>query len=213
MSVMKIYYTIYQVTNKVNGKIYIGQHKTKNLKDDYMGSGSALNEAFKKYGRENFIKEILFIYDNKYDMNKKEIEIVTEEFISSSNNYNIRLGGSNGGNSKETRQKMSTAKKGKKRNAHSDETKQKMSLTKKGKIFSKEHKQNLSLSKIGKKHSEEAKRNMSAAQKGKKSSEEAKRKLSSARLGRFWITDGNTNKVITGGSEIPNGFWKGQTRK
>lgn len=32
-------YYIYRITNKVNGKTYIGQHKYKDLNDGYMGSG------------------------------------------------------------------------------------------------------------------------------------------------------------------------------
>jgi group I intron endonuclease len=91
-----IYYTIYKVTNKVNGKIYVGSHKTKNLNDGYMGSGKYLNHAFQKYGLENFTKEILFIFNNPKDMYAKEAEIVNEEFLAESNTYNLKKGGFGG---------------------------------------------------------------------------------------------------------------------
>lgn len=48
---------IYKITNNINGKIYVGMNSTSN--DNYMGSGSILNTAKKKYGLENFTKEIL----------------------------------------------------------------------------------------------------------------------------------------------------------
>ena len=34
-----MYYTIYKISNKINGKIYIGSHKTKNLDDGYQRVG------------------------------------------------------------------------------------------------------------------------------------------------------------------------------
>jgi dissimilatory sulfite reductase (desulfoviridin) alpha/beta subunit len=60
---MKIYYLVYKLTNLVNDKIYIGCHMTKNLDDGYMGSGKRLGYAKKKYGIENFQKEILSIHE------------------------------------------------------------------------------------------------------------------------------------------------------
>jgi group I intron endonuclease len=90
------YYTIYKVTNKINGKIYIGSHKTKNLDDGYMGSGKYLTHALQKYGLENFTKEILFIFDNPKDMYAKEAEIVNDEFLTEENTYNLKRGGFGG---------------------------------------------------------------------------------------------------------------------
>lgn len=45
-------YTIYKTTNKIDGKIYIGKHETQDLKDGYLGSGTHLKRAIKKYGEE-----------------------------------------------------------------------------------------------------------------------------------------------------------------
>ena len=89
-------YTIYQITNNVNNKIYIGVHKTDNPYDCYMGSGRAIRNAIAKYGVSNFTKTILFTYDNAQDAFAKEAEIVTEEFISSDTNYNCKVGGRGG---------------------------------------------------------------------------------------------------------------------
>lgn len=91
-----MFYIIYKITNIINNKIYIGKHKTHNINDSYMGSGKYLHHAIKKYGIENFNKEILFQFNNESDMNKKEKEIVTEEFCLRNDTYNICPGGNGG---------------------------------------------------------------------------------------------------------------------
>jgi len=91
-----MYYTIYQTTCLLNNKKYIGKHVTKDLNDSYLGSGLMLINAIKKYGKENFKREILFVYDNEEDMNNKEKELITEEIILSDDYYNMALGGYGG---------------------------------------------------------------------------------------------------------------------
>lgn len=87
---------LYQITNLVNGKIYIGVHQTKCIVDRYMGSGTVLKEAFKKYGRKNFEKTILEFFGTTAEMYAREAEIVDEEFIKRDDTYNIKIGGKGG---------------------------------------------------------------------------------------------------------------------
>lgn len=87
-----IYFTIYKITNQVNGKFYIGMHKTTNLDDNYMGSGKRIKQALKKYGPENFVKEYLGIYDTDKKMKIAEkIYVVIDEL-----SYNLSKGGEGG---------------------------------------------------------------------------------------------------------------------
>ena len=51
---------IYKTTNKVNNKVYIGQHQAEIFEPDkYLGSGTLLRRAIKKYGKENFTVELI----------------------------------------------------------------------------------------------------------------------------------------------------------
>jgi hypothetical protein len=91
-----MHYTIYKITSIVDDKIYIGKHQTEDVNDSYMGSGILISRAIKKYGKENFTKEILYIFESEEEMNAKEAELVTEDFCSRNDTYNICPGGKGG---------------------------------------------------------------------------------------------------------------------
>ena len=87
------YYYLYQITNLINGKIYVGVHKTHNLQDGYMGSGILVTKAIAKYGLENFEKRILQTFETEHDMYQREAEVVTPSFVEREDTYNLTEGG------------------------------------------------------------------------------------------------------------------------
>lgn len=56
---MKKYNYVYITTNQLNGKQYVGSHCTDDIDDGYLGSGRYFVKAVKKYGKQNFSREIL----------------------------------------------------------------------------------------------------------------------------------------------------------
>lgn len=90
------YRYLYQITNLVNGKIYVGVHITNDLEDGYMGFGNVIKRAIKKHGLSNFKKDILEFFDSEEEMYAREKEVVTEEFLSRNDVYNLRRGGQGG---------------------------------------------------------------------------------------------------------------------
>ena len=90
-----------------------------------MGSGKTLIKAIKKYGRQNFSREIITICTSAENAFELETKIVNEDFVNKNCNYNIRVGGCG---TREvdlaTRYKIGRTQK-KSRLAVSDETKRK----------------------------------------------------------------------------------------
>ena len=91
-----MFYYLYEIKNTVNNKIYVGVHQTKDINDGYMGSGTVINKAYEKYGKEMFVKTILEYFDTREDMIRREKEIVNEDFLSRDDIYNVRRGGTGG---------------------------------------------------------------------------------------------------------------------
>ena len=111
---MSMYY-IYRITNKVNNKTYIGQHKYINKDDNYMGSGKLLKRAIKKYGIDNFEKEIIVHnIKTREEADKLEIYYIDYERKKGKSEYNITSGGEGfkGKHTEEAKKKIGLASKG-----------------------------------------------------------------------------------------------------
>lgn len=124
---------VYKTTNLVNGKIYVG--KDENNNPNYIGSGYALKPAIKKYGKENFKKEILEECSNSHELCKREMFwINTLNALDPKIGYNIAEGGT-GGNTfaGKTSEEM-------------DKIKQRINVAGKGRKFSESHRKLLAKS-------------------------------------------------------------------
>lgn len=86
-------YIVYKTINLVNGNFYIGVHKCRDEEDNYLGSGTALFRAIKKYGKNNFKRETLKSFSRETDALEYEKELVNEDLLISPNCYNIVIGG------------------------------------------------------------------------------------------------------------------------
>ena len=186
-------YTIYQITNKLNGKIYIGKHQTENIEDGYFGSGVALKEAIKKYGKEFFEKEILFVFDTEQEMNEKERELITEEFVKRKDTYNLGVGGEGGPHFKGKKHTVEIKEKIRYASVNQVWTElRKNKISENNLRTNKSRGEKTSKARAGRKLSEETKRKIASSASGKKLSEETKRKISES------IQKRNANKKDLG---------------
>lgn len=212
------YHYTYKTTNKINGKFYVGMHSTNNLNDGYIGSGDRIRRSIKKYGKENFVFEILKFFPNRETLKENEKEMITEELLKNELCMNICLGGGGGYISPEG------VKKGRKK---TDEILQekygdnfRIILNKKFHSEMSEEEKNewrLKISKSlkerykeipntfqGKKHTDETKKIISQKnskhQKGEKNSQ----------FGTRWVTNGYENKKIKNSDVVPSGWHLGR---
>ncbi len=233
----RIKFCVYLTTNKINGKTYVGQHKYIKLYDGYIGSGTLIKRAIKKYGKENFEIEYL-----ETDLTEDEVDWYEQWYITVLNPYyNISRGGQ-GVRYRQTVTAQESLIKNKESNKRkwedpdyrawmmekraerrgiplpkSEEAKQhiKESIQRRKELGT--YKPTM----LGKHHSEETKRKMSEAQKGIKKphkgiprSEECRRKIAEANRRRkgtfYWFNNGITNIRA---DKCPEGFKPGRTKK
>ena len=90
---------IYITTNIINNMKYIGQKKYDNRGEwrSYLGSGKYLKRAIKKYGRKNFIRDIIVTANNEEELHNLEIEFIKKyNAVDNKDYYNIAEGGEYG---------------------------------------------------------------------------------------------------------------------
>lgn len=87
---------VYRIVNTVNGKTYIGQHILKNESwRFYMGSGTAVIYAEKKYGVEKFVKQLVCYAYSKPELNQQESDSIVKEVCNGHAEYNIMMNPNN----------------------------------------------------------------------------------------------------------------------
>ena len=151
---------IYKVTNKVNGKVYIGQtrhsletRKIRHLQCARNGYNTHFYQAIRKYGEDNFKWEILCSASSKQELNDLETYFITK-YDSIKHGYNMVDGGDNNVMDIESVKTKHASI------MRSDEMRKKISDTMKrkalnGELFTEEHRRKIGASQKGKKYSDE----------------------------------------------------------
>jgi hypothetical protein len=221
-----MYFIIYRITNLINGKIYIGCHRTKDLEDGYVGSGTILKRSIKKHGVKNFQKDILHCCSSAEEMFETETLLVNEEFVTRTDTYNLKKGGAGGfdyvyshPNYKEwvkkgrlITNKILEEKFGKgwktligKRGATAANTPE--IQIKRVETTRKRYGDKAFQTFKGKKHTEKTKDLMSKSHKGKSIGS------ANSQYGTMWITNGIENRKIKTVDNIPDSWYKGRVIK
>lgn len=105
---------IYIINNKINNKVYIGQSVDidKRIKKHFnsLENGAHYNEhlqnAFNKYGRDNFLVDVLEECPIEKLNEREKYYIQLYDSASRDKGYNIEFGGNNSAVSDETKEKL-----------------------------------------------------------------------------------------------------------
>ena len=177
---------IYQITNRINDKIYIGQ-TTGSLEKRWRAhcSGNAktmlISRAIQKHGKENFdIKMIDFCVSLEV-LNAAEAEYIESLNALHPNGYNLRPGGNNSPLSEESKNKIREANTGKRASADAIV---KMSIAHFGRPKSEAHRMKFIGNKnsLGVRHSEETRQKMRDAHKHRPPISESTRQKKRSRM-------------------------------
>ena len=179
-----MYGIVYLIWNMTNGKKYVGQTvKTVEKRfSEHAKTDSAIGNAIRKYGAENFRYGVIKSCETKEEMDKWEIFFIAALRCKYPTGYNLTDGGGSGwGHTPETCAKISAAHKGKK---FSPEHCANMSAVRKGKKLAPETCAKIGAAHLGKKRTKETCAKISAALTGKKKSPEHRAKDAEAHKGK-----------------------------
>jgi len=200
---------IYRTTNLINQKFYVGKDTHNN--PNYYGSGKRLKLAIKKYGIENFKKEVLEVCDTLELLNERE-KFWIKELNAISEGYNISSGGdggdtiSNNPRRDEISKKISESNKGKfVGKTNSKETREKISNAIKGR-FAGDKNPN-----YGKNHTDEAKDKIRKKALGRVVSDETRKKISIKNKGKKGVVWTDEMRQKLSASRKINNPFKGKT--
>lgn len=198
---LKKYHFVYKTVNLVNGKYYIGVHSTSNLKDGYLGSGTQLRRAIRKYGKGNFTIEILEYHLTRELLYEREREIVTKKVINDPLCMNLKMGGI-GGWPPTAKQRFLEKMKNVdfKKMFGQRASERNLKQYEEGK-----RKRKQVLDWTGKKHKPESIKKMKESKKGQGTGN------TNSQYGTMWITNEIENKKIKTNLQIPEGWHKGRT--
>jgi len=188
-------FNVYIITNKANGKVYIGVTKCSLRKrwNEHICAANKgtkktfISRAISKYGKDMFTMELFKKCDTESEMYATEIMLITKYNSNDrSNGYNNSVGGeiSSKGmrHSPETRAKISATQSNKKRQPHSIQAKESMRLAALGRDMSKAVAASV------------------LKRRGVPLSKETRNKLSAIKIGKRWVpVDAiNSDGVIIG---------------
>jgi len=202
------YHYLYKIICKVNSKYYFGIHSTKNLLDNYLGSGYYIRKSIKKYGANNHEKIILEYFDNRDSLFEAEKNIITEDILKDPLCMNISRGGLGGIQNESHAKKLNLAgnKAFKEKLKDSEFKAWFINKNKCSDTFKRLHKEgrvNYNTFE-GKTHSHDTKKKIGEANAIKQSGS------SNSQFGSMWITNGLENKKIKNWDFIPNNWYKGR---
>jgi group I intron endonuclease len=127
LEITKVYGRIYVITNKVNGKKYVGQttQKLGRRWRQHCGKGEncrVISSAIKKYGTQNFTIGEICSASTPDDLNYKELHWVQRLDSLVPNGYNLKEGGNGGGKAtSQAKKRMRDSHLGKKQSAETIE--------------------------------------------------------------------------------------------